>query len=245
MPNLYNSLSLKVYNLTNTMKKNNYLKSLIAVILLISLPFVSLFAQGNDDYLNDIINLWNNKKYDKVFSPLKDYKASKKITGDFEIDYMIATSASRSGGDAKETKELIEGLLKDYSFSKEDVAYVTIQGTPEKYVMGKNARMDEERIANRGKIDEPTSKEVPKPTGKGTGKLEDSKDKKPADPKAGKDPKMTPGAAAGGNCADIIRKPNVTQIVKGDQVITVKAGWSYFVRGDSIITIAPPKPMKR
>ncbi len=220
------------------MKKINYIKSFAITALLVCSAFVQSFAQGTDDYLNDIINLWNNKKYDKVFSPLKDYKASKKISGDFEIDYMIATSASRSGGDAKEVKELVENLLKDYSFSKEDASYIKIQSTPEKYVAGKNARMDEERIANRGKLDEPTSKEVPKPTGKGTGKIEDdTKDKKPG---------VTPGAttskpgAAGGNCADIIRKPNVTQIVKGDQVITVKQGWSYYVRNDSIFAIPPP-----
>ena len=52
-------------------------------------------AQQND-FLNDLINLWNNKKYDKVYLPLKEYKEQNKISGDFEIDYMIATSASRS-----------------------------------------------------------------------------------------------------------------------------------------------------
>jgi Rps23 Pro-64 3,4-dihydroxylase Tpa1-like proline 4-hydroxylase len=42
---------------------------------------------------------------------------------------------------------------------------------------------------------------------------------------------------------EIVRKPNVTQIVKGDKVITVKAGYSYFVRTDSIIEIPPVKSL--
>ena len=50
----------------------------------------SAFAQ--DDYLNDLINMWNNHKYEKVYTPLKDYKASKKIVGDFEIEQGIATT---------------------------------------------------------------------------------------------------------------------------------------------------------
>jgi hypothetical protein len=214
----------------------------------------SVFAQAvGDDYLNDLINLWNAKKYDKVYQPLKEYKAGKKISGDFDIDYMIASSASRANLKQDDVRFLMEDILKDYKLSPEDAAFITEQATPKKYALGQNKRMDAERIANRGK-GEKNSKEVPRSLGKGDGKVDemtggdktDNSDLGTGDTQAVKDNKdgkgkPTNGAVKGG---DIIRKSGITQIVKGDMVITVKPGWSYIVRNDSIFTIPPPRPKK-
>ena len=286
-------------------------------------------AQQND-FLNDLINLWNNKKYDKVYLPLKEYKEQNKISGDFEIDYMIATSASRSNMPASVVSALFADLTASYTFKSADEEYVQKQATPAKYEKGKNPRMDNEYIANRGKAGDKSSADVPKPLGKvelqkieaqkiaeqkkaEAAKIAEQKKKEaaelaqkkkleaeakkaaakmkadsiadynntsPADKKAdakkpdtkadaktattskkedgkklvagGMNPKdKTPLSpkdktmGAKGN-DDIIRKPGVTQIVKGDRVITVKAGYTYIVRTDSIFEMPPPaarKPM--
>ena len=306
-----------------------------------------------NDFLNDLINLWNNKKYDKVYLPLKEYKEQNKISGDFEIDYMIATSASRSNMPASVVSALFADLTASYTFKSADEEYVQKQATPAKYEKGKNPRMDNEYIANRGKAGDKSSADVPKPLGKvelqkieaqkiaeqkkaeaakiaeqkkkeaaelaqkkkleaeakkaaakmkadsiaaakakaavaptdSTNKTEtqeitDYNNTSPADKKAdakkpdtkadaktattskkedgkklvagGMNPKdKTPLSpkdktmGAKGN-DDIIRKPGVTQIVKGDRVITVKAGYTYIVRTDSIFEMPPPaarKPM--
>jgi hypothetical protein len=202
---------------------------------------------AQDDYLNDLINMWNNHKYEKVYTPLKDYKASKKITGDFEIDYMIASSLSRMGGDPAIVHDLVDGLLKEYTFSKDDETYVRSLYTCDHYVGGKVARIDGENVATRGSKGK--SKNLPKVTGKGTGqmptetavattttttetKATDKKDNGTA--AAGKDVKAT------NNCPDIIRNPKIPQIVRGNQVITVKPGYTYIVRNDSTFVIPPP-----
>ena len=51
--------------------------------ILIAMICMSIAAKAQDEFLNDLINLWNNKKFDKVYLPLKEYKDSKKISGDF------------------------------------------------------------------------------------------------------------------------------------------------------------------
>lgn len=212
-----------------------------------SLSKSTAFAQ--DDYLNDLINMWNNHKYEKVYTPLKDYKASKKITGDFEIDYMIASSLSRMGGDPSLVHDLVDGLLKDYTFSKDDETYVRSLYTCDHYVVGKVARIDGEMIATRGSKGK--SKNLPKVTGKGTGQLPTeaatttTATANPADTKA-TDKKETATATKDAKptvvnaCPDIIRNPKIPQIVRGNQVITVKPGYTYIVRNDSTFIIAPP-----
>jgi hypothetical protein len=321
----------------------------LLLILLATIGFNAITMAQSDEFLNDLINLWNNKKYDKVYLPLKEYKESKKISGDFEIDYMIATSASRSNAAPDKVKALFADLMASYTFKTVDEEYVSNQSTPAKYSPGKNPRMDNEYIANRGKVGDKTSADVPKPLGKielqkieaqkkaEEKKLQDKQlaeqkkaealriaelkkkeieakkaiakakqdsisnakaklaaaaklanpdstnaktetqelkdyntptttvatketktsptDKKTAGtatqkPAIGKDGKPLPmntAAAKDGKAnSDIIRKPGVTQIVKGDRVITVKAGYTYMVRTDSIYEIPPPtakKPM--
>ena len=120
-------------------------------LVLVGLSMLNITAKAQDEFLNDLINLWNNKKFDKVYLPLKEYKDSKKISGDFEIDYMIASSASRSNGNAADVKTLFDDLSKNYTFKTEDEEFIKTQATPAKYEHGKNARMDAEYIANRGK----------------------------------------------------------------------------------------------
>lgn len=219
---------------------------LIATFMCFALTQSSAFAQ--DDYLNDLINMWNNHKYEKVYTPLKDYKASKKIVGDFEIDYMIASSLSRMGGDPAIVHDLVDGILKEYTFSKDDETFVRSLYTCDHYVVGKVARIDAENIATRGSKGK--SKSLPKVTGKGTGQLPteaaattttanpvDSKtsDKKDT-PSTGKEAK----SGTANNCPDIIRNPKIPQIVRGNQVITVKPGYTYIVRNDSTFVIPPP-----
>ena len=259
------------------MKK--FISSLL-IIVAMSISSFSAFAQ-KDEFLNDLINLWNNHKYEKVYQPLKEYKDSKKIQNDFEIDYMIATSAARSAGeDPKEVSSLINDLLANYKFKKEDQEYIRNQDGMGKYEKGKNARMDAEHIANRGKAGDATNKEVPKSQGKNTDKTE-AKELKEANKKEvikevvkeeekkeeavaevketvkkeevkkevkkeeiKKEAKLVAKKEAD-KPGEIIRKPNVTQIVKGDKVITVKVGYSYFVRGDTIIEIPPVKPLMK
>ncbi len=221
--------------------------------MFLSLTKSSALAQ--DDYLNDLINMWNNHKYEKVYTPLKDFKASKKITGDFEIDYMIASSLSRMGGDPAIVHELVDGLLKEYTFSKDDEAYVRSLYTCDHYVGGKVARIDGESIATRGSKGK--SKNLPKVTGKGTGQLPTETASAaatttatttattPADTKASdkKEPATTGKdvkPATVNNCPDIIRNPKIPQIVRGNQVITVKPGYTYIVRNDSTFIIPPP-----
>lgn len=216
--------------------------------MFLTLSKSNVFAQ--DDYLNDLINMWNNHKYEKVYTPLKDYKASKKITGDFEIDYMIASSLSRMGGDPAIVHDLVDGLLKEYTFSKDDETYVRSLYTCDHYVVGKVARIDGENIATRGSKGK--SKNLPKVTGKGTGQLPtetatttSTTATTPADTKSNdkKEPvangKEVKGAPAN-NCPDIIRNPKIPQIVRGNQVITVKPGYTYIVRNDSTFVIPPP-----
>jgi hypothetical protein len=312
--------------------------------VLVGLLMLNIAAKAQDEFLNDLINLWNNKKFDKVYLPLKEYKDSKKISGDFEIDYMIASSASRSNGNAADVKTLFDDLSKNYTFKTEDEEFIKTQATPAKYEHGKNARMDAEYIANRGKAGDKTSKEVPHPLGKvdlqkieaqkiaqqkkaEAQQLADQKKKEAAEKAAqkkaaddakkaaakakldslaaAKDKTVAPtdssktetdevkdynnpakdtkafaakssdktktavakkddgkkvmttkdkmtaamadkAGAATKNSSDIIRKPNVTQIIKGDRTITVKAGYTYIVRTDSIFEMPPPaakKPM--
>jgi hypothetical protein len=222
------------------------LSVLIATFLCFTLAKSNAMAQ--DDYLNDLINMWNNHKYEKVYSPLKDFKASKKIVGDFEIDYMIASSLSRMGGDPALVHELVDGLLKDYTFSKDDETYVRSLYTCDHYVGGKVARVDGEVIATRGSKGK--SKNLPKVTGKGTGQLPTETaavpTTPPADPKATDKKDNTPATTTGkdgkvaNNCPDIIRNPKIPQIVRGNQVITVKPGYTYIVRNDSTFVIPPP-----
>ncbi|MEY2829735.1 MAG: hypothetical protein RIQ33_1593, partial [Bacteroidota bacterium] len=149
-------------------------KILASVFLATTLCFAAFNASAQkDEFLNDLINLWNNHKYEKVFQPLKEYKDSKKISNDFEIDYMIATSAARSAGeDPKEVSSLINDLLTNYKFKKDDQDYIRSQDGMGKYEKGKNARMDAEHVANRGKAGDVTNKEVPKSLGKNTDKTE-------------------------------------------------------------------------
>lgn len=255
------------------------MKKLIAgllIIVMVSISSLSAFAQ-KDEFLNDLINLWNNHKYEKVYQPLKEYKDSKKIQNDFEIDYMIATSAARSAGeDPKEVSSLINDLLANYKFKKEDQDYIRNQDGMGKYEKGKNARMDAEHIANRGKAGDATNKEVPKSQGKNTDKTE-AKELKDAGKKevvkeikveekkeevvvkeevkkeevkkeekkgeVKKEAKLVAKKDSDNKPGEVIRKPNVTQIVKGDRVITVMAGHSYFIRGDTIIEIPPVKSL--
>ena len=127
---------------------------------------MSIAAKAQDEFLNDLINLWNNKKFDKVYLPLKEYKDSKKISGDFEIDYMIASSASRSGVNVNEVKAMFDDLSKNYTFKTADEEYVQQQAMPERYQRGKNQRMDDEYIANRGKAGDKSNNAVPHPLGK-------------------------------------------------------------------------------
>jgi hypothetical protein len=220
---------------------------LIATFMCFALTQSSAFAQ--DDYLNDLINMWNNHKYEKVYTPLKDYKASKKIVGDFEIDYMIASSLSRMGGDPAVVHDLVDGLLKEYTFSKDDETYVRSLYTCDHYVVGKVARVDGENVATRGSKGK--SKNLPKVTGKGTGQLPtetavssttaaNPADTKTSDKKepvaAGKDTKTV----TVNSCPDIVRNSKIPQIVRGNQVITVKPGYTYIVRNDSTFVIPPP-----
>ena len=207
----------------------------------------SAFAQ--DDYLNDLINMWNNHKYEKVYTPLKDYKASKKIVGDFEIDYMIASSLSRMGGDPAIVHDLVDGLLKEYTFSKDDETYVRSLYSCDHYVVGKVNRIDGENIATRGSKGK--SKNLPKVTGKGTGQLPTEAaaataatatpaETKASDKKETTNPGKEAKATTVNNCPDIIRNPKIPQIVRGNQVITVKPGYTYIVRNDSTFVIPPP-----
>ncbi len=321
-------------------------------ILLIVLALISFNITSNaqqNDFLNDLINLWNNKKFDKVFLPLKEYKESNKISGDFEIDYMIATSASRSNQSPSIVSALFADLTAGYTFKSADEDYVQKQATPARYEAGKNPRMDNEYIANRGKAGDKTSADVPKPLGKielqkieaqkqadvkkkeaaelaekkkkeaadlaqkkkleaeakkaaakmkadsiaaaktkaiasvadsaaktETQEITDYNNPAPVDKKTDakktdaktaattakkEDGKKTTTTVANTkdkmvantkdksvtkNNDDIIRKPGVTQIVKGDRIITVKAGYTYIVRTDSIFEMPPPtakKPM--
>jgi hypothetical protein len=257
------------------------MKKIIAALFILttlcSTTFTA-FAQ-KDEFLNDLINLWNNHKYEKVYQPLKEYKDSKKIQNDFEIDYMIATSAARSAGeDPKEVSSLINELLATYKFKKDDQDYIRNQDGMGKYEKGKNTRMDAEHIANRGKVGDATNKEVPKSQGKNTDKTE-TKELKEAGKKEiikvgevkeeikkeeeivkdevkkedtkkevkkeeiKKEAKLVAKKDGDNKPGEIIRKPNVTQIVKGDKVITVMAGHSYFVRGDTIIEMPPVKSL--
>lgn len=229
------------------------LSTILALFILLS--NIALGQVVGDDYLNDLINLWNAHKYEKVYQPLKEYKASKKIENDFEIDYMILTSASRIGSKPEDVKPMVEDILKKYKFTDADAAYIASQMTPKKYVAGENKRADAEKIANRGK-GEKSSKEVPRSLGKGDGKAEEldaaaggtemasdtSTVKGAKGTKGAVKGKLPAGAVKGG---DIIRKPGITQIVKGDMVITVKPGWTYLVRNDSIFTMPPPRPKKK
>ena len=207
----------------------------------------SAFAQ--DDYLNDLINMWNNHKYEKVYTPLKDYKASKKIVGDFEIDYMIASSLSRMGGDPAIVHDLVDGLLKEYTFSKDDETYVRSLYSCDHYVVGKVNRIDGENIATR--VSKGKSKNLPKVTGKGTGQLPTEAaaataatatpaETKASDKKETTNPGKEAKATTVNNCPDIIRNPKIPQIVRGNQVITVKPGYTYIVRNDSTFVIPPP-----
>jgi hypothetical protein len=226
------------------------MKKIISVLIVSFMCFAlnqNVAIAQQDDYLNDLINMWNNHKYEKVYTPLKDYKASKKISGDFEIDYMIASSLSHIGGDQAAVKELVDALLKDYTFSKDDEAFIRTLYSCEKYTAGKVTRIDGENIATRGSKGK--SKNLPKVTGKGTGQVptETTTSTNPSDVKStdkkdnattSKDPKST------NNCPDIVRNPKTPQIVRGNQVITVKAGYTYIVRNDSTFVI-PPTAVKK
>ncbi|MFM2224942.1 MAG: hypothetical protein RJA07_1144 [Bacteroidota bacterium] len=246
------------------------MKKIFATIILVAtfcsiVPFTA--SAQHDEFLTDLINLWNNHKYEKVYQPLKEYKDSKKIQNDFEMDYMIATSAARSAGeDPKEVSSLINDLLANYKFKKDDQDYIRNQDGMGKYEKGKNTRMDAEHIGNRGKSADATNKEVPKSLGKNTDKTETKeikevgkkemvkeeikKDDEPVKDEVKKEvkkeeikkeAKLVAKKDGDNKPTEIIRKPNVTQIVKGDKVITVMAGHSYFVRGDTIIEMPPVK----
>lgn len=223
----------------------NGLKLLIFSLLLLT-THGSFSQTAEESFLNDLIYLWNNHKYEKVYQPLKDFKASKNIKNDFEVDYMIGTSACRSG--LADGGDLMGALEKDYNLKKEDVDYIEKQRTEcKKYVRGAFPRVDAERISARGKSDEPTSAEVPKPTK--APKAEPATTPTPDPVASTPEPEPTKPTKEKASTQDagpkvqeeITRKPNVTQIVKGDKVITVKGGWSYYVRQDSIYAIPPSK----